>query len=92
MADITKATAGILATRGCKIIHHWLMLLEAPGDWMVFVPADIGLGAHSIQIYVNALSVGTGVRYAVRNGAKNDPGRNTQEPVYVMRVQLAEEK
>lgn len=91
MADITKATAAILATRGCKQLHHWLMLLEAPGDWMVFVPADIGLGAHSIQIYVNALSVGTDVRYAVRNGGRKEPARDAQEPVYVMRVRPAQE-
>lgn len=89
--ELTVATQALLHTKGCNTLRHWLMLLEKPGDWMVFVPAEVRLSAHSIQIYVNALTAEGGPRYAVRNGKVHKYKRPMDEPVYVMRVQPAEE-
>lgn len=91
-AELTISTQALLHTKGCRLLRHWLMLLEKPGEWMVFVPADIRLSPYSIQVYVNAISLEGGPRYAVRNGAKENEQRTLHDPVYVMRVQPAEEK
>lgn len=89
---LTPATKTILGTTGCAKLRHWLMLLEKPGDWMIFDPLAVGLSAESIQVYTNALTLEGNARYAVRNGGRNNKNRGAYAPVYVMRVQPVQEK
>lgn len=90
--ELTTATKTLLGTPGCGRLRHWLMLLEKPGDWMIFHPLEIGLNAKSIQVYTNALTLEGNARYAVRNGGRNNKQRGEYSPVYVMRVQPVQEK